>query len=436
MPARPNVLLFITHDTGRFVSPYGVRTVQTPACERLAAEGVRFANSFATCPLCSPSRAACVTGRFPHQNGVQGLTGDGTGAFAFHPTEKHAARLFADAGYESVLCGFEHEARQPKEVGFAGTLSGRGDWFNGGNDTRQHAGEIEQWLGRRDKARPFYLQIGSHETHQPWDANDTPPDESLGLTVPGYLNDLPEVRREMAEMQGAVKRLDEAFGGMLAALERGGVADETIVVFTTDHGIDYPRAKGTCYDDGIGVFHFMRYNRANWGRGRVVDEMISNVDVLPTLLEAAGIAVPANMAGRSFLPLLDGRAYTPNDAIYSEKDYHDTYDPTRSIRTQKYKYIRYFEVCIFQDLRLATETRRHYFKQSWVRRTVEELYDLQADPGEATNLAVKPTPENEAVLKDLRHRLLTWMKATDDPLLKGPIESPFYRQQRAAFLAS
>jgi len=427
---RPNVVLFITHDTGFAVSPYGWKTVQTPACERLAREGVRFNNSFCTAPLCAPSRAALVTGRHPHQNGVMGLTGQQTGGFDLYEGEKHAARLFADAGYEPVLCGFEHESPLWEKLGFERAISGGGGWFNGGGDTREHAGHIDAFLGQRDGERPFFLQIGSHETHHAWTAYDTEPDDSLGLTIPSYLKDTPDVRREVAEFQGAVRRLDQCLGDILEVLDRRGVADDTLFVFTTDHGIDFPRAKGTCYDAGIAAFLFMRYPAGDWSAGATRDELISNVDVLPTLLEACGIDAPTNLAGRSFMPLLQAdaaSAYEPRDAVFAGKTYHDTYDPQRCVRTARFKYIRHFAVNIFIDLRLATMTRRDQFATDWRRRTDEELYDLQTDPHERTNLAADSVHAD--TLDAMRRRLLQWMRDTDDPLLRGPAPSPYYARR-------
>lgn len=429
---RPNVVLFVTHDTGCWVSPYGLDTVHTPNCDRLAAQSVRFTNSYCTAPLCSPSRAALVTGRYPHQNGVMGLTGQGTGAFRFFEGEQHTAQIFRDAGYESVLCGFEHEAPFWEEVGFHRAISGPGGWYNGGGDLLEHGQEIEKWLGQRDAERPFYLQIGCGETHRDWGAGEVPPDDAPGMTVPPYLHDTPEVREEIAQFQGSIRRLDEGLGRILDAFDRSGLAEDTIFVFTTDHGVDLPRAKGTFYDPGIGVFLFMRY--PGWGEGRVADELISNVDVLPTLLDACGIEVPDNVAGRSFLPLLEGGDYTENEHVFAEKTYHDTYDPTRALCDGRYKYIRYFEVCIFQDLRLATETRRHQIKPDWRRRTIEELYDLEKDPDEFHDLS--DDPDYAKVLKDMRSVLLDWMRRTDDPLLEGPVSSPFYREQLEQFLES
>ena len=170
----------------------------------------------------------------------------------------------------------------------------------------------------------------------------------------------------------------------------------------------------------------MRYPR-EWPANRRCDALVSNVDVLPTLLEECGILVPAEIEGRSFLPLLNGSGdFAPNRYVFAEKTYHDTYDPTRAIRSARYKYIRYFEVCIFQDLRLATMTQRHYWRDPWRRTTLEELYDLTADPLEMRNLASDPTYEE--IKLELRRALVDWMRATDDPLLEGPVSSPLYQQ--------
>ncbi|MDH7568760.1 MAG: sulfatase [Armatimonadota bacterium] len=435
MPDRPNVVILVTHDTGQHVSPYGIHTVHTPACERLAAEGVRFAKSFCTAPLCSPSRAALFTGRYPHQNGVMGLVGHprvGGWDLARSPGERHAAKLFAEAGYATVLCGNLHEASDWRALGFHQAISGSGTGANDGGDILQHADHLDAWLARRNPGQPFYLQIGSAETHRPWRARGATPDDTRGVWMPPYLRDLPELREEMAELQGAVRRYDTALGRILNVLDRHGLAEHTIFVSTTDHGIDVPRAKGTFYDPGIETLLFMRYPAGGWGAGRVVHELVSNVDILPTLLEACGLEVPGNLAGRSFLPLLKGEPYSPREVLFAEKTYHDTYDPTRALRTARYKYIRYFEVCIFPDLRLATIPRTHYFKEWGLRNRVEELYDLQSDPWEEHDLAGDPACA--PLLDEMRTCLARWMRETDDPLVHGPVASPYFEAQRRALL--
>ncbi|MFO7955567.1 MAG: sulfatase [Candidatus Brocadiia bacterium] len=435
MPAtQPNVIVLMTHDMGQHISPYGIDTLNTPNCERLAAEGVLFENAFGTAPLCSPSRASCFTGRFPHQNGVLGLTSPRTGLFDLYPEEKHAAELFGDAGYDTCMCGFLHETNDLFRIGFQDAINGAGRGNNWGGDFLEAADDIDEWLSARDSDRPFYMQIGCGEAHRKWGSFGVPPDDSKGVWMPPYLRDDPELREELAMLQGVMKRYDQGLGQILDVLEEHGIAEDTIFVSTTDHGVDIPRAKGTFYDPGIEVILMMRYPAGGWEPGARRSELVSNTDVLPTLLEACGIDVPERVWGRSFLPLLEGGDYEPNEYIFAEKTYHDTYDPTRVVRTERYKYIRYFEVCIFQDLRIATIPRWHYFKERPVRDTVEELYDLREDPWEENNLA--DDPDYEDVKMELRRRLVDWMRETDDPLLDGPVPSPYYQQKMEEFLES
>ncbi len=430
MPKRPNVLVFVSHDTGRCIAPYGYSTFHTPACDRLAAEGLRCAQAFCTSPLCSPARGSLFTGRYPHQNGVDGLVGRHRG-FAFHAGERHAARVFGDAGYESVLCGMVHESDNCQSLGFEGFLAGPGEQHNDGGDLLTFGEHIASWLSTRDAQRPFYLQIGCSDTHRQW-TKRAQPDRSLGIWQPPYLTATEEVQEEVAEFQGGVRRLDEGIGRILQALDEAAVADETLCVFTTDHGADFPNAKGTLRDPGIEVFLLLRY--PPWGAGRVLDPLISHVDILPTLLAACGIPDEAQIAGRSFLPLLTGAGDDQaREAIYACKTYQDQYDPRRAIRTTRWKYQRYFSLQPYSDLRKATIERQHQI--AYAGSTFghpEELYDLSLDPQERQNLA--EDPEHRDTLEDLRRRLALWMRSTNDPLLDGPVECPAYRRYREEFL--
>jgi arylsulfatase A-like enzyme len=431
MSRRPNVILFISHDTGRYLSPYGVTTVRTPTAERLAREGVTFEQAFCTTPLCSPARASCVTGLYPHRHGVNGLTGDRLGHFQFHDGVKHAARLFRDGGYESILCGFEHEARHWENLGFDRAISGPGGWYNGGGDLREHPEELDAYLNQRDENQPFFMQVGCRETHRGWLKDGVEPDDELGVTVPPYLKDIPEVRRDLAEFQGAIGRLEHEVGRMLDVLDKHKLAEDTIFIYTTDHGIDMPRAKGTCYDSGLETFLFARWP-GKWPAGRRIERQVSQIDLVPTLLSACGLSVPDGLDGLDLSGWLSGQAGPPQrQDIFGEKTYHDTYDPVRCVRTEHFKYIRYFEVNIFHDLRLATMDQRDWFAGPSRRGGVEELYDLHADPHEQFNLLKEEGHEETAA--DMRRRLAQWMRDSDDPLLHGPMSSPFYDEQRVEF---
>jgi arylsulfatase A-like enzyme len=424
---RPNVVLFISHDTGRFVSPYGYETVQTPTFEALARQGATFDNCYCVTPLCAPSRAAITTGIPPHQNGMNGLPGDHLGGWDLVTKERHLANVFAQNGYASVLCGFLHETRDLFSVGFAEAIHGIGKSNNAGWPLAGAAEDVEAWLdtqAARAPEQPFYMQIGCADTHRDWTRHAEPDDEK-GIWKAPYLIDDPAVDQDMAAMQGASRELDRALGEVLAVFERRGLADDTIFCITTDHGIDFPRAKGTLFDPGIEVLLFMRYRAGGWSENVRVPELVSHVDLYPTLLEACGIPVPEGTAGRSLLPLLTGEGtFERRDAVYVEKTYHDNYDPMRGLRTDRYKYVLNFDAQTLYDVRIATAPRYNWFRFPFRKTLREELYDLQSDPVEANNLAAEP--EHQARRERFKAQVARWMAETDDPLLDGPIPSPYH----------
>ena len=434
---RPNVVVMITHDTGRFLSPYGYRTVDTPAFERLAAHSATFDGCFCTTPLCAPSRAALLTGTYPHQNGMMGLPGEHLGGWDLVAKDRHLAAVFSANGYAAVLCGFEHETHDFFSVGFQRGIHGIGTANNGGRPLAGADEDVEAWLDDRygdqvpgrDGAEPFYLQIGCSDTHRDW-TRYSEPDDSKGVWKAPYLIDDPAVDVEMAQQQGACRTLDRGVGAILDLFERRGLADDTIFVITTDHGIDFPRAKGTLFDPGIECFLFMRYRAGGWTEGVRVGDLVSHVDVYPTILETSGIDVPNGTVGRSFLPLLTGKGdYRPRDAVYLEKTYHDNYDPMRGLRTKRYKYVLNFDAQTLYDVRIATAPRYNWFRFPYAKRNREELYDLEQDPNEATNLA--DDADHQETARRLKTQLAEWMQATDDPLLDGPIPSPYHLRASA-----
>jgi arylsulfatase A-like enzyme len=417
----------ISHDTGRFVSPYGYTTVNTPHFERLAEWGTTFDCCFCTTPLCGPARAALVTGLTPHQNGMNGLPSDMLGGWDLVRKDRHLAQVLKTSGYRTVLCGFEHETRDLFSVGFEEAINGTGSGSNGGANIGGAGAEIQAWFDRNPeigKKQPFYMQIGSHETHRIW-TKSAEPYEAKGIWKAPYLIDDPEIDREMAEFQGAVGELDDGLGKILDVFERQGIADQTIFVITTDHGIDFPRAKGTLFDPGIEVFLFMAYKNGGWQQGKRCPVLTSHLDIYPTLLEACGIPLPEELAGCSLLPQLTGAVDTGNrDAVYVEKTYHDNYDPMRGLRTDRYKYVLNFDAQTLYDVRIATAPRYNWFRFP-IRKTLrEELYDLDNDPVEANNVANHP--DYSAIAQQLRVKLAQWMLQTGDPLLDGPIPSPYH----------
>ncbi|WP_329126386.1 sulfatase family protein [Streptomyces sp. NBC_01465] len=428
-PTPRNILLLHCHDLGRFLGAYAVPTVVTPHLDALAEESALFENAFATAPHCSPARASLFTGMYPQRSGVLGLTHDPFGWDLDDPGS-HLARRLRTAGYYTELIGVHHESRVLPDEQVAARLGF--DRVRTGGDRDVVVTRTTEALDRvAGRDEPFYLQVGFHEPHRTPSARDRPgvmgflgdavrPDTSRGLTVPPYLRDDAGAREEMAELQGAVRHMDEGVGQILAHLDGLGLRDETVVVFTTDHGLALPRAKCTLYDPGLEVALIMRVPGRDAWHGRRMAPMVSHVDVIPTLLDLVGLADRPSPAlpGTSLSGLVeDGR--TPRTHTFGQLNHHIYYDPKRSVRSATHKLVANF----------SNAPRAMDPTQSWVRRslpadltgsTVEtspvlELYDLEADPGERVNRAGDPA--YETVAGHLAAALLGWMHDNGDPLL-------------------
>ena len=433
MTKRPNILLVHCHDLGTYLHGYGAATVRSPNLDAFAEQGLRFANSYCTAPQCSPSRASIFTGRYPHNNGVMGLVHAAYG-WDLHPDERHLAQVLLEAGYATEAVGVIHETNSGAE------RCGYERHIPDGRATAAVDAATERLRHFAQRAdRPFFMSVGFVEPHrnpppEPRDhmgflSHEFGPDTQLGVDVPGYLRDTEGTRTELAELQGAIHHVDTQFGRLMAALADLGLEETTLVIFTTDHGYAMPRAKCALYDPGIAVAFMLRWPaRPGCNGGAVRDDMISNIDYLPTFLDLLGIPIPGNVQGRSFAPLLDGASYAPRDEIFAEISHHDYYAPRRCVRTHNHKLIL---VC-------SSAPRFMDPSQSWRPRSDTvfadnnvgkghknvELYDLEQDPWELRNVADEPA--YAAARRDLMTRLRRHLVETDDPILQGAITPPFH----------
>jgi len=411
--------------------------VQTPHLDRFASEGVLFERSFCSAPQCSPSRASIFTGRYPHSNGVMGLT-HANFAWDLHPGEQHLGQILRAAGYATAGVGVVHETRS------GAARCGLDDYTAGAAaETVADAAIAKLSVLGRNTGKPFYLQAGCIEPHRLGGGRDADqgflganlqPDQSLGIHIPGYLRDTPGTRTELAELQGAVRHMDAQIGRVLQALRDSRLEQNTLVVFTTDHGIAMPRAKCSVYEPGLQTAFLLRYpNRNGWHGGARRKEMISNVDYLPTLIAAADIPVPAAVQGASFAPLLDGTRYVPRESVFGEMTYHDYYDPRRSIRTESHKLIVNFTSApAFMDPSQSWRPRSDTVtpaNHALAYHPPFELYDLKTDPWEQRDLASDAA--SQSVLHSLRTQLLRHMRSTKDPILDGAVTPPLHRRSQA-----
>lgn len=426
---RPNILYIHSHDTGRYVQPYGYG-VRTPHLQQLAEEGVLFRQAFCAAPMCSPSRAALLTGQSPHSAGMVGLAHRG---FALHDYGQHIVHTLREAGYTSTLVGVQHVARHPEWIGYDRLLAQSSP---PGGDPMSEEGFIRDAVTAEDVVaaatgflanppeQPFFLSVGFWETHRPFP--EPGPGENPGYSrPPAPLVDTPQTRQDMAGFQASARILDDGIGAALDALEASGLADQTLVICTTDHGAPFPGMKCTLTDHGIGVMLIVR-GPGGFAGGRIIDAMVSHIDIFPTLCDLLGISQPDWLQGTSLMPLVRDETRAVRDEIHAEINYHAAYEPHRAVRTSRWKYIRRYDERTGPILSNVEDSpsKDVWLANGWRERAPqrEQLYDLVFDPNEADNLA--DDPAFAEVLADMRSRLERWMRATDDPLLHGPIVAP------------
>ncbi|UPM44448.1 sulfatase family protein [Halocatena salina] len=434
----PNILLIHCHDLGRYLGCYG-QDIDTPNIDALADDGVLFENHYATAPQCSPSRGSLMTGRYPHVNGLMGLAHED---WALHPNERTMPEYLKQSGYSTHLFGLQHITDHLDRLGYEHIHSGGNlspavsPAIHEINRARNIAETIDVFFEKDTFEEPFFASIGFFETHRRQDNGlygftDTEYEAADPAEIEPlpYLPDEPGIREDIAAMHGMIQAIDDAVGTITIALEAAGCADETLVIFTTEHGIAFPRAKGSCYDPGIEAALVIRYPGIIDG-GQRCDDLVSNVDILPTLLDLLGKAIPEEIEGQSFLPLLTEEMYYPRDNLFAEMTWHDTYNPMRAIRTDQYKYIRNFwhlpSIYLTNDVFKSKAGREVHEQLQSGRRPYEELYDLEKDPYEQTNLV--DDPQYEHVRDQLRGRLVRWMRHTSDPLLEGPVPPADYEE--------
>ena len=411
---QPNIIYMHSHDTGRYVQPYG-HAVSTPNIQRLAEQGVTFTNVFCAAPTCSASRAGLLTGQIPHSCGQLGLVNRG---FELRDRHKHIAATLRDSGYHTALIGVHHVARDALTLGYEKRIQ-----VDLNNDGTQHVGEAAEKFFANPPDKPFFLAVGFRDTHRVYPVASE--DDARYCMPPAPLPNTPETRKDMADFKAAVKRLDEGMGRVLAALDKSGLSENTLVVCTTDHGLAFPKMKCNLTGHGTGVMLIIRGPEGFQG-GRICDALVSQVDLFPTLCDVASIDHPDWLQGKSLSPLANGQAEEINEEIFSELNFHAVYEPVRTVRTKRWRYIRRYterkrplmvqiDCCPSKDL---------LFKHGYADQVLgeEELYDVMLDPNESCNIAEDPS--RAEALAEMRRRLDDWMNRTEDPLLDGPVPEP------------
>jgi N-sulfoglucosamine sulfohydrolase len=452
----PNVLLITADDMScDSVGAFGCKVKgTTPNIDRLASEGMRFERAHVTIAVCQPCRNVWMTGRYPHRSGGEG----------FHKLQKPGIpilpALLRENGYLVGLFGKEPHCTPYAD--FQWDTPARTP-LGSGRNPRLYAEHAKRFFTRAKEAgKPFFLMANSHDPHRPFYGNDKwkydKPDGRQApsrvfkpeeIVVPGFLPDIPGVRLEISEYYSSVRRCDDTVGALLAALDGSGMADRTIVMFLSDHGMPLPFAKTNVYFHSTRTPWIVRWPGEVKPGSVQSDHFISGIDLMPTLLDLLGIDPPEGLDGFSFKPLLFGGTQEGRDMVFTQ--FHQTAArrryPMRAVENARFRYIynpwsdgeRVFrnESQAGRSMRAmlaagksdrAIDARCRLF----LYRVPEEFYDVRDDPDALNNLI--DDPRYQAELDRMRQTLADWMRRSRDPALQ-PFENRGSEEARRRFMA-
>jgi arylsulfatase A-like enzyme len=423
---RPNIVWIIVDDMSANFSCYGETAIRTPHVDQLAAEGVRFTNAYVTAPVCSTCRSAFITGMYQTSIGAHHhRSGRGTQKIYLPDGIVPVPRLFQQAGYHTSLGSWPANGR-----GRLGKTDYNFEWDSSIYDSND-------WASRKD-GQPFFHQIQTPGGKRRADSIESTRrfqqqcEKLLGsvtlpsqVTLPPYYPNDPVILQDWAAYLDSCRYTDHLVSEVVQRLKDEGVYDNTVILFMTDHGISHARGKQFLYDEGLHVPLIVK--GPGIGAGQVRTDLVEHIDIAALSLGVAGIDIPDSMQGQNIL----ASDYQHRDAVFAARDRCDeTVDHIRSVRTQRFKFIRNFlpqrpmlQPCAYKDkkavmvaLRKAhAEGRLNDIQQKLLfspTRASEELYDLQADPHELHNLADDPAFAD--TVEQMHSRLEDWMQRTND----------------------
>ncbi|SDZ65760.1 Arylsulfatase A [Evansella caseinilytica] len=430
MTTTKNIIYIHTHDSGRILSPYGY-DVPTPSLKKFAEDATLFRQAYCVGPTCSPSRAGLLTGMYPHSNGMLGLSQRG---FGLHDYSHHLVRFLKNRGYQTVLCGIQHEVGSylnpeegAKTIGYDENISADNSGYAEEELVKwdyNNALRVKEWLRNVKKDKPFFLSYGLFATHRRFPKEKKEGIDSKYVMPPYPVIDNEVTREDYTGYLVSSSWFDDSFKVVIETLKEEGLYDNSIIIFTTDHGIPFPFSKCNLTDAGIGVSLIMRVPESS-SKGEVIDGLVSQVDLFPTLCDLLNIEKPENLQGISFAEMFEDRKAKVREEIFAEVNFHTSYEPVRCIRTSKYKYIRYYDED-YLKVNMSnidnSPTKDFYLKNGLdsVVKYREALYDLTYDPGERSN--VIEDARYASVADDMRRKLDDYQQKTDDPLLTGHIQ--------------
>lgn len=426
---KPNILLIVSEDNGPELGCYGEPFVRTPVLDNLASEGVLFKNAFVPQAGCSQSRAALLTGLYPHQNGQIGLA---TWKFSMYSENTpNIVNRLRKSGYRTGIIGKLH-INPSSAFHF--------DYFKipSSNFARKQLELYSQYAAEFINAsdEPFFLSLNFPDAHRPFiaqvDGIPSQPLNSEDVKPLRYFGlDSPELRKQTANHYNCMSRLDTLIGDVLEKLKRSHKANNTLVLYMGDHGADMLRGKRTSYEGGTRIPLIVKYPGLQKS-GQIRNELVSSLDIAPTLIEAAGAEPMNNLPGKSLLNLIQGHNVEWRKYLFTEFHTHSAknYFPQRSVRSKRYKLIHNLLYPLpnpghqftlgrfFSELDITLQKAPQKIQKAY--KLMEsppqfELYDLLYDPFEFNNLS--HNPKYSHIEAELRKELMDWRQKTKDPLL-------------------
>lgn len=426
---RPNIVLVISDDTRmRDFGCYGSPDAVTPNIDRLAQEGLRFTNFFQATAMSSPTRHCLLTGLYPVRSG----------AYPNHTYIEEGVRTLPaylkERGYRVAMQGKRHIAPM-SAFPFEELAAPNAD---------VNPAKIEVFLREMAASdEPFFLYVASHDAHMPWTRGDRSLFDAAKLTLPPTLADTPEIRAEYVKYLAEINQLDADVGRVDALLKKYGLDDDTIFIFTSEQGHQFPFAKWTCYDAGLQTAFIVRW-KGVVQPGTTTDALCEYADVTPTLVDIAGGPMP-DLDGESFLKLIEGKKSKHKQAVYGIQTSRGIlngpeYYGIRSVRDKRYLYIRNLTPeaefsCVVMKTDYFTDwERRGAAGDEFAReraglfrkRPAEELYDVTQDPYQMHNLADDPALGK--VMRRMRARLDAWMASQGDKGQQTELEAHAHQE--------
>ena len=421
-----NIIYIHTHDSGRVLSPYGYN-VETPNLYKFCEEATLFRQAYSVAPTCSPSRSGLLTGLYPHSNGMLGLSQRG---FKLNNYQEHLVNYLKSHNYHTVLCGIQHEAGSYNNHQKGAEIIGYNENITQDNKDYleedlylwdlENAQAVSHWLEKQHDSKPFFLSYGMFSTHRKYPKQIKEGIDPCYLTPPYPTVDTPETREDFAQYQTSASYFDQAFGIVIESLKKQNLLKNTIVIYTTDHGLAVPFSKGTLYDSGIGVSLAMHVPNSQCP-ANVIDHLVSHIDIFPTLCDLLNLPKPLSLQGKSFASWFEGSSDSIREEIFAESNFHTSYEPIRCVRTKRYKYIRYEDpsYCFLNLSNIDNSDVKSFYMDQDLRECTKEkeyLFDLLYDSGERKNLI--EDSKYKDVLEKMKETLHQHLVQTKDPILQ------------------